>query len=64
MARLGIRPDICERVLNHVKPEIERVYDRYDYKLEVKQALEIWANHVEAVVEGRSTQVVPLRRGA
>jgi hypothetical protein len=40
MARAGVRPDISERVLAHVIPGVEGIYDRYEYLAEKRDALE------------------------
>jgi len=40
MQRAGVRPDISERVLAHVIPGVARVYDRYGYLTERRDALE------------------------
>ena len=35
-------------------------YDRSLYEREVKAALELWSEHVLALIEGRESKVVPL----
>jgi integrase len=61
LGRLGIRPDICEMVINHAPATIIATYDRYRYQPEIGNALAQWAEHVTAVVEGRKSKVVPMR---
>jgi hypothetical protein len=64
MTEFGITRFVVDRVLNHVEPGIGRVYDRYDYLREKRQALETWASCLEEIVTGRRTEdlkVVPLR---
>lgn len=64
MAELGIQPHIIEAVLNHVsghKAGVAGIYNRASYSKEKRQALDLWAEHVTAIVEGRTT-VVPLKR--
>ena len=64
MAELGIAPHIVEAVLNHVsghKAGIAGVYNRATYEKEKRAALAMWADHVIAAVEGRASNVVPLR---
>jgi integrase len=61
IGRLGVRPDVAERVLGHARPGIEAVYDRYKYGPEIKTALALWADHVRSIVEGRNQVVVPMR---
>jgi integrase len=65
MAEIGIAPHIVEACLNHVsgaKAGVAGVYNRAAYSAEKKIALERWADHVIALVEGREATVVPLRR--
>lgn len=50
LARLGVRPDIIDRVLNHAPPRLRRVYNRHDYAPEMHAALVMWADHVAGVV--------------
>jgi hypothetical protein len=60
MSRAGIRPEIAERVLNHVIPGIQGVYDRYDYAAEKKLALlalERMVLSIIAVSEGKAAQI-------
>jgi integrase len=53
MAELGVAPHIVEAVLNHVsghKGGVAGIYNRARYAGEVRDALERWAAHVEAIV--------------
>ena len=64
MAEAGIAPHIVEAVLNHVsghKAGIAGVYNRASYDKEKRAALSVWSDHVMAAVEGRDTNVVPMR---
>lgn len=67
MEEIGISPFIIGQVLNHVsatKTSItSRVYARYDYAREKREALELWANRLAVIVEGKAL-IVPLLRGA
>ena len=47
LARIGIRPDIAERVLNHTPERILATYDVHQYLDEKRDALERWAAHLE-----------------
>jgi integrase len=65
MAELGVQPHIVEEVLNHTgghKRGVAGVYNRSTYMAEKAAALNLWADHVLAVVEGRDSNVVALRR--
>jgi integrase len=65
MAENGVQPHIIEAVLNHVsghKRGVAGIYNRARYDREVATALQLWAEHLTAVVEGRkSKKVVALR---
>jgi integrase len=61
---LGIQPHVVEAVLNHVsghRSGVAGVYNRALYRNEKRQALDLWAAHVEALIQGRQTNIVPLR---
>ena len=64
MADLGVQPHVIEAVLNHVsghKAGVAGVYNRSTYIAEKTAALALWAEHVIALIEGRSSKVVPLK---
>jgi integrase len=61
MARAGVRPDISERVLGHVIPGVEGVYDRHTYRAEKADALKRLAALVETIVNPPAGNVVALR---
>jgi integrase len=61
MQRLGTRVEVIERALNHVSGSfrgVAGIYQRDPMTADVRDALEKWAEHVLAVVEGR---IVPQR---
>ena len=64
MAEAGVPRDHIAKVLNHVEggPAATRVYDRYDYDSEKRQALERWARGLTAIIEGKTRKVVPIAR--
>jgi integrase len=50
--RLGVLPHIVEAILNHVsghRAGIAGVYNRAKYEGEMRQALQRWAEHIEAI---------------
>ena len=52
-------------VLNHVgghKSGVAGIYNRANYVAERTQALALWADYVAAVVQGKPSNVAPLRR--
>ena len=60
MSRLRVPPHIAERVLGHVQGGVEKHYDFHSYVDEKRLALQIWADHIEAVVSGQRGAVTPL----
>ena len=56
MAKLGVSPIVLGHVINHVsvtKAGVTlSVYSHYDYAKEKREALELWAAHLNAIVEG------------
>ena len=64
MAEAGVPRDHIAKVLNHVEggPAATRVYDRYAYDTEKREALERWARPLQAIVEGKMRKVVPIAR--
>jgi integrase len=66
MAEIGVAPHVIEAVLNHVsghKAGVAGIYNRAAYAVEKKAALERWATHVEALISGAKSTVVPFARG-
>ena len=53
LARLGVKVEIAERVLNHARERMEATYDVHDYIEEKREALERWSQHL---VELRDAQ--------
>jgi integrase len=65
MAQIGVQPHIIEAVLNHVsghKGGIAGIYNRATYDKEKREALNLWAEHLLAIVEDRAAVVVPMKR--
>jgi hypothetical protein len=59
--RLGVQPHIVEACLNHVgghQGGVAGTYNRSVYANEKRRAVDLWAAHVEAMVEGRESKVV------
>lgn len=56
----GTRPDVIERILNHAPQGVTRKhYDHSRLEPMVREALQTWADHVEAVVRGRRQPDAP-----
>jgi integrase len=63
MADIGIAPHVIGQILNHVdgrRRGVASVYNRSRYEDEARSAMERWASHVAALVEGRTSNVVSL----
>jgi integrase len=63
MAEGGVPRDHIAKVLNHIEggPATTRVYDRYDYDAEKRQALQLWSQRLAVIVGHRRPRVVPMR---
>ena len=54
MADMGTLPHVIEAILNHVsghKAGVAGVYNRATYAKEKREALDLWAAHVAALVK-------------
>lgn len=64
-AKLGIAPVVAGAVANHLsvtKGTVTlSVYTQYSYDREKREALDQWAERIEAIVDGRAGEVVPIR---
>jgi integrase len=62
MAEAGVPRDHIAKVLNHIEsgPAATRIYDRYAYDNEKRDALERWARRLQAIAEGKTRKVVPI----
>jgi integrase len=51
LGRLKVRPDIAERLVNHIsaRTEMEETYDLYTYLPEMREAMEKWEEFVQSV---------------
>jgi integrase len=62
--RLGVQPHVVEACLGHVsghKAGVAGVYNRASYANEKRRALDLWAEHIASLIEGRDPKVVALR---
>ena len=60
MSRAGVRSEIAERVLGHVLPGVEGVYDRHSYREEKAEALKRLAGLLETILDPPAENVVRL----
>ena len=61
MAKLGVPKEVRQRVLNHGgmrKGDVtDAVYAWYDFDDEKRAALELWADALDCIVEGRRAEI-------
>jgi integrase len=65
LGNIGIAPHIIEQILNHqsgAKAGVSGVYNKSVYEPETRAALDRWANHLMTIVEGRESNITPLKR--
>ena len=66
LQRLGVRLETIEAVLGHVsgsRSGIVQVYQRHTFAAEAREALNVWASHLQRLLDGHAgAEVVPLRR--
>jgi hypothetical protein len=59
------QPHVVEAIVNHVSGHLAGVAGTYNkalYLAERRRALELWGTQVTALVEGRSSKIVPLKQ--
>ena len=64
MASLKIPRLHIEKVLNHTVHDIAEIYDRHDYFEQKLDALTMWAEHLQKILDTRDSNVVPFRKQA
>lgn len=65
MARIGVAPHVADKVLNHQTGTLSStaaVYQRHQFLDERKEALDRWAEHVEAISSPPATQSPGINR--
>jgi integrase len=62
MSRVGVRPDIAERVLGHAIRGVEGVYDRHHYDDQKAEALKQLAGQVETILNPPTGNVVAIAK--
>lgn len=50
LPKLGVSESVAEMVIGHGKKGLERIYNQYQYEKEMRQALQIWADHVRGLI--------------
>jgi len=66
MTMLGIAPEIVERCLNHAEQsKVKRIYQRYSYAPEMKQAWELLGARLGNLTTGQdAAKVIPIKKPA
>ena len=65
LAKMGIPPQVADKVLNHVQGTIKgvaAVYNRHGYLDERRAALDAWANRLDQIINGTPANVMPLSK--
>jgi integrase len=62
LSGLRIGEEVREAVLAHVRPGIKKVYDKYQYLDEKREALVLWNARLRSIVEPPPTNVVSLEK--
>jgi integrase len=67
LAKIGVVPHVIAHVANHRSLTKSGVtfahYVQHSYENEKRQALDLWADRLQAIIDGAGARVVPLRRG-
>ena len=63
MARAGVSSASAERVMGHVLPGVEGIYDRHEYREEKADALAALAGLIALILDPPAENVTPLRAG-
>jgi integrase len=64
LAEIGVSPHVIEACLSHVsghKAGVAGTYNISTYAAERKVVLQRWATHIENLISGKSSKVIPLR---
>ena len=62
LAALGVSSDIRAQLQSHGLGGVQaRHYDRHNYMAEKRSALEAWDQHLQALIVGRSGDIIPIR---
>jgi integrase len=62
LAELRVPDHIAARLLGHVsqigQSKVEQGYDRHEYWVEKREALNLWQDHLRAIIDGTAPKVV------
>ena len=54
LSRLQCRNEVAEAILGHARSGIEGTYDLHAYEAECREWLQIWADHLDVLIETHS----------
>jgi integrase len=61
LSQLGVPKDVRERIMNHggkrKSSVTDGVYNRYEYDAEKRAALELWADALDCIVQGKQAHI-------
>jgi integrase len=52
LAELGVSREVARKIMNHEDGKVDRIYSRYDFRAEKRNALELWERHLLSVASG------------
>lgn len=52
LAELGVSREVARKIMNHEDGKVDRIYSRYDFRAEKRNALELWEKHLLSVASG------------
>jgi integrase len=61
LSRLRVAEEAREAVLAHVRPGIKGTYDHHDYVDEKREALDLWAQRLRAIVEPEPSRIIEFK---
>ena len=62
MNSLRVLPEVAERCLNHMEEnKMKRIYQRYGYESEMKEAWDKLGEHLEQLIRFESGKIIPLK---
>ena len=63
MTSIGIQEFIVGKVLNHVAQGVTgKVYNKYRYLEEKKNAMNKWGRKLEAIITGQKAKIIALKK--
>ena len=53
LAEIGYSDEVIGAVLNHARPGVTSIYNRYRYDKEKKMSLEVWERKLDKILNGK-----------